>query len=392
MPSPPDDRSPKEAPSGGFKLGLVGLLLELLLPVLVSATLLLLLAGYTSRWDLRTPLGSGAFAFLLVVLSVLLSHRLDLITLARRRRIGRRQLLNRATAVPRLVKLFLGGLAIPIAAFVGATVLELPGHQTPMAQASQAIRSTLAGPESPRAEQLGDAVRRAADPAARVQGILALQSAASSQALDQLVRILSEDPQALKDGGESAALSRALASYGVLAKGRLMERFRQLSPGGPEAEAGPPKDVFDRYFSASFEGLEREVESRSLDPAVQVRERERVRAAAASLRDALSRFEGESPADRDGSRLPSFILQTFLQMSLKQDADVLAFARRTAADAAWSDGVRGQALLLIAKLGGKDDLDELYGYLGRPSARLQARAMEAIATLQSRLSASAPGS
>ena len=85
--------------------------------------------------------------------------------------------------------------------------------------------------------------------------------------------------------------------------------------------------------------------------------------------------------------MPSLIIQAFLEMGLKQDADILAFARQTAADDAWADPVRGQALLLIAKLGGKEDLDALYGYLESPSPVLQARAMQAIAALQSRLAA-----
>ena len=74
-----------------------------------------------------------------------------------------------------------------------------------------------------------------------------------------------------------------------------------------------------------------------------------------------------------------------------QDADVLAFAQRTAADAAWSDAIRGQALLLIGKMGGKDDLEGLYGYLENPSLLLQARGMQAIAALRSKLSAPRPG-
>jgi hypothetical protein len=87
--------------------------------------------------------------------------------------------------------------------------------------------------------------------------------------------------------------------------------------------------------------------------------------------------------------LPSFIMQTFLQMGLTEDADLLAFARQTAADEEWSEAVRGQALQLTAKLGGKDDLDGLYSYLDNPSPLLQARALGAIAVLQSRLSTAA---
>ena len=73
-------------------------------------------------------------------------------------------------------------------------------------------------------------------------------------------------------------------------------------------------------------------------------------------------------------------------MDPSQDRDLLAFARATAADDTWSDAVRGQALLLVAKAGGKEDLDTLYGYL------LQAQAMQAIAALESKVSAAAPKS
>ena len=53
--------------------------------------------------------------------------------------------------------------------------------------------------------------------------------------------------------------------------------------------------------------------------------------------------------------------------------------------------MRGQALLLIAKLGGKDDLEGLYAYLESPSALLQARAMQAIGALHSKVIAAPSG-
>jgi HEAT repeat protein len=104
----------------------------------------------------------------------------------------------------------------------------------------------------------------------------------------------------------------------------------------------------------------------------------------------MGRLGAETASPADGNRLPAFVMQTFLRMGLKRDDELLAFARRTAGDASWSDPVRGQALLLIAKLGAKDDLDGLYAYLESPSPSLRARALQAIATLQSRLSTSGP--
>jgi hypothetical protein len=77
-------------------------------------------------------------------------------------------------------------------------------------------------------------------------------------------------------------------------------------------------------------------------------------------------------------------------MDLKDDHAVLAVARRTAADDAWSDAVRGQALLLTAKVGDKDDLDEMYGYLDNPHPLLRTRALEAITALELKVAAAAP--
>src|SRR6266545_3556821 len=113
-PSPedgPTKSEPAKPPSpGGRTLGLGGLLIELVLPVALSAALLLVLASYTAYWDLQRPVGLGIFGLLLVALSLFVSIRVDGLTLARRQRRGRKQLLNRANPRARLVKFVLGGL------------------------------------------------------------------------------------------------------------------------------------------------------------------------------------------------------------------------------------------------------------------------------------------
>jgi hypothetical protein len=351
--------------------------------VALSAAFLLVVTSYISFWDLHTPMGLGVFGLLLVAVSLFVSIRVDAVTLARRQKRGKKQLLNRADARSRLVKFVLGGVLIPIGALAAANLVELPNNRTPM---SLAIRFTVAKPEVSRAEQLGNAVLRAETPATKVQGILALQTMSSAEVLDQLLRLLSDDPMALNDGSEYQALSRALASYGVQARPKLLQRFSQFSPSLRHGAAGPGGDLFERHFSAAFDGLKSEIAGRNADPAAKVAELARLQAAQADLQRALSQVETYTLASQ-GSSLPAFIMQTLLQMGLKQDADLLAFARQTAADATWSDTVRGQALLLIAKLGTKDDLDGLYAYLESPSRLLQARAIQAIAALQSKVSA-----
>jgi hypothetical protein len=351
------------------------LLFELVLPGAVSAALLLALASYTSHWDLRSRVGLGVFGVLLAVLSAAVSLRLDSFTVGRRRRSGRR-LLNRPGPPWRLFKFILGGLVIPMAALGAASLLELPNHQTPMALASLAIRSQLARPEASRARQLGDAVLRARSPFAKVQGILALQAMASVEAPDQLLRILSEDPTVLRNGSEYQALSAALASYPLETKATLLLLFGGVPSADRRSAPAPPDDPF-----------ERETAGRAPNTPAQTIEPERPPTAQLEAKPASDVAESETQHLGGAGGLPSFIMQTFLKMGLTEDADLLAFAHQTAADEQWSEAVRGQALQLTAKLGGKDDLDGLYGYLESPNPLLQARALGAIAALQTKLSA-----
>jgi hypothetical protein len=376
------DSADGEAPASRRTIGLLGLLIELLLPVTLGAALLIVLAGYTSYWNPRSGVGLVVFGVLLVLLSSVLSLKLD--TMTRRRRLARgRPLLNRPTVRTRLFKLVVGGTVIPVAALVAANVVRLPNRETPMAMA---VRLRVSASAGTREQQLGDAVLRAKRPA-KVQGIRALQSAGSAEALAQLLRILREDREAVQGGSESRALESALASYGERAKPGLLDLLGRTDASTRHAAEAPPGDLFEREFSAAFEELRREIDSRAGDPASQAAERSRIDVAQAELKRALGQLEAETRSARADDGLPGLVLATFLEMPTKEDGELLTVARRIAADPAWSDPVRGQALLLVAKLGAKDDLDGLYAQLASTSPVLQARAMQAIAALQTKLAA-----
>jgi hypothetical protein len=367
-------------------LGLGGLLFELVLPVALSASVLLALAGYMRSWDLHSRVGLGIFAVLLVMLSLVVSLRVDAFTLARRRERGKAQILNRADSRTRLAKFIGGGLVIPILAFVGANRLELPNHRTPM---SQVVQWRLQSPEGVHAEQIAGAALRASRAATKIQGILALRALGSDEALEQLFRLLNDDPTTLSDSAESQALSQALASYGIRAKPKLVQQLAQVVPNAAREEATPSFGLFDRYFSSAFDGVRSEVSAARSDAPAQAKSLERLQAAQANLEEALRQVEADAQPDPAATGLPGFILRTFLQMDVKQDAEVLEIARRIAADDRWSMAIRGQSLLLIAKLGDADNMNELFGYLDNPELRLQAVALKAIAGLQSKVSSAA---
>ena len=378
------DSSPSQVPLAEPRrkaLGLGGFAIELILPTALAAALLLAAASYLQSWNLRGHLGLGIFGTLLVAFSFVLSIWIDSLTLARRRSVGKAQLLNRADPRSRLRKVVVGGIVIPLAAFVAANLVKLPDRRTPMSVAAQL---TVRKPEASREKQLGSAVLRAQGAAAKVAGLSALQASGSAAALDELFRILAEDPAALRGGAEARALSKAIASYGKLAIPRLLERFAAASHGA-SASTSPGRDAFERYFGAGFDALKGEVGARSLDPATRTEELSRLQAEEARLRQSLEEVESAPLAARDGDGLASLVMQTLLEMSSGDAKDLLGFARQVVADAACTDGVRGQALLLVARLGGKSDLDLLYAQLSDASPLLQTRALQGIAMLNTRL-------
>ncbi len=112
-----------------------------------------------------------------------------------------------------------------------------------------------------------------------------------------------------------------------------------------------------------------------------------IQAAQAQLKTTLADVR-YTPLNTGGSdpRL-DFVLQVFLAMDLKQDADLLNFARATAVDPRYSGQVRGDALLLVAKLGEQKDLELLYAQLKSSDELVLTRALQAISSLQTRLAA-----
>ena len=230
---------------------------------------------------------------------------------------------------------------------------------------AMAIRLRLASPAIARAEKLGRAVRRAES---RRAGTRHPRPGAmrSGDALDQLLHVLDEDPAALEGGGPSRALSQALVSYGADARIRLIRRFEQVSVDARRSATAPAGTLYERYFAADLDGFKREIERQG--PAASAEDLDRLQSTRTQLQEISARVEIESRGATGNAGLPAFILQTLLQMDRDQDRDLLAFARVTAADAAWSDAVRGQALLLVAKAGQNEDLDTCVWLPGQPES------------------------
>ena len=375
-------RTPKSEKSSrriGFLPSLGIYLLELLLPVILAAAFLYWLSGAVPLWSLNRLLALTVFAIILIVLSLTVSVLLDSLTLPIRKNSSVQNLINPIGARVRLVKYILAGILIPAGVFAAANLVALPQGGTPIALM---IRYSQTPIKVTPAAAIGEAVLGSNSPATKIQGIKTLQAIHSTDSLEQLFRILTVDSAALNDAGESMALSAAIASYDITAKPGLMGLYTNSDQVKYKTIPSPSQDAFPFYFSAPFDELRKEILAQNSLQSTREADLARLASAEAALQQALSGMIGNQPAPSETDPLMDFIMRTFLAMNLHQDKEMLQLAKAIAPDNKYADSVRGAALLLIAKVGGKDELTGLYTYLGSNDEFIKAKALEAIASLQ----------
>lgn len=362
--------SKKTGPSFGQNLSSLALfLVELVLPALVSAGIIAWLFTYYRVWAWGEVLGLVLFVLAVALLSFMVTVGLDTLTA------GWRSAHKVVVSGPRarLLKFALGGLLLPIAAAIAINLIAMPSGGTLLSNFVALVKPPV---QVTPPDEVARAVQSAEDPAVKRTGIEVLARFQSPEALNQLLRLAREDEAALRDAPTSRALSQAVAGYGIEARDPLLALFNSVDPA--EAGGSLPDDLYGRYFDAAFAGLQAEVQSMSPEQSA------RVDAARAGLKAALEDLQSASSASAQGNPRPLFVLQTFQAMGISQEPDVLAFALKVAADPRFSSAVRAEALLLVGKLGGQNELPGLYAYLNNPDPLLQTRALQAVSAILSK--------
>ena len=384
----PQTRRPS---AGAVVAALVITLLELLLPAVLAVAIVWFLFDYFKLWlTIDRTLGVILFGVAVVIAGVLLAAVIDSAAGPLRKMMRSHEVRFLSHSTARMVNLAVGGLVLPLLVVLAANFVTLPANFLTLPERSTAMdflrSSTAARPVTlTPPDEVGAIGLSSANPGTKQLSIQVLQGFQSPQALAQLVRMV-DDKTALANPGTAAALSKAIAAYGAQAKLPLFNAFRAIDPSQPASGASFSSDLYTRYFAQSFDSLKSEITRTTLDATVRDAQLAQLQAAQAQLKTNLSLVQSKPAAVNGDSRL-DFILQTFLAMDLKEDSDLLAFARTTAADTRYSSLVRGDALLLVGKLGAKDDLNTLYPYLKNSDDLIQARALEAIAMLQTKLGA-----
>jgi hypothetical protein len=189
---------------------------------------------------------------------------------------------------------------------------------------------------------------------------------------------VNEKPEILNDPILYHTLSTAIGSYGADAKQPLLEMFKNAKPF--EGPTSVDADRYARYFEAGFASLRSDMSAGSELSADQLAQ---IDAAEAQLKTTLQDVHVQ-PVPSSGDLRQEFVLQAFLDSSLKEDGDLLTLAKSISGDKTYPARVRGQAMLLVAKLGSSADLNVFYNLLQSEDEALQTRALEAIAALQAK--------
>lgn len=379
----PTPLTKKEAgPANGAFLSSLGLLIvEIILPAVLSSGALWFLFRNFNLWRLNRALALVLFALALVIMSSLLGIILDTITSSKRKGYRMRGVKLGTGELTRLVKLALGGVLLPLALFTAAILVNIPVGRTAM---DLFILTSQPPVQATPAEKIASLVIQADNPSAKTLGIQALAGFHSPEGLGQLVRVLNEGSESLRSAGLFQTLSKAIASYGIQAKAPLIDTFNKVDPSSRSKSTHLSDDLFARCFAGSFESLRNEVKNQSPDPADQEAQLSQVDAAEAQLKRTLADMRAQPLKAASGDPRLDFVLRTFLGMNLSEDATLLQFAKTVAADASYPASVRGSAFLLISKLGGKDEYAVLFSYLQADNEVLLARALEAIVALQAK--------
>jgi hypothetical protein len=364
-----------------FPAAIASFLLEVIIPSFVTLALLYFLSGTVNLWALDRNLALVIAIVFLVVVCLILSYAIDAFLRGLRRTPAPTGKKRAAQYRLRLIRFVLGGLIIPLGLMAAANFSMLPTGGSLMDYYIRTIQTRLTTTPT---SQLGDAILSSDNPATKIQGMKALAAIHTSDALDQLLRVLSNDPGVLKDAGEYEALSTAVASYGVDAKLKLLDIFTKAPPDSSKSSTLGGDDLYTHYFSLPANALRSEITSQTTDPATRQAQLAKMDGLISTMKTDLADIQ--TPAKGDIFTSQDFVLDTLMKMSMNNDGDLKNFASQTAANSAYSDDVRGKAILLIARFGEKGDMGLLYPFLQSKNDFLKAKALEGITNLQMKIS------
>lgn len=283
----------------------------------------------------------------------------------------------------RLLTSVIGGILIPVLVSSVVSWARVSGHSTLFTIVLGAMK---AREEDTFVASIGSAIVSAESYETKVQGVYTLAAVRTSASLDELFRVIEQDPVALSDGRFYSSMSEALAFYGSDSRDRLILMLRNRDDMNSSASIWPAPGLHRKYFEGSFDELRSDVERAALDAADREAQLLRIDEAEVQIRVAMQEIESAQSLVERGDPILDFVLDTFLLMEEIEDyREIYILSKTIAADPTHLPGTRSRAILLVGKLGSEADLNVLVQYLRNEDESTRATALRAIRNLHQRL-------
>ncbi len=386
----PKEKAVKAAPSTVVSV-LALIFFEILLPTVIAAGVVWALFYFFDIWKSEPSLANLLFGAAIVAIALVITLVVDTPLTIIHRGYRKQGVRMGSSPLARLIRIVLAGLVLPIGVVAALYYAPIPGPGTAYNWlVTASVKPAVTAPP----QEVANLAIQSKDPYTKILSIQVLQGFHSSDALNELIRMVNDDRSALNSAMVRNQLAKAIASYGTDAKEPLLNLFKAIDPAASGQGAPLSGGLYDQYFSSAFDSLKSEINTNTTDPGAREAKLAQLNAAQTMLKANLDSIQDTATPQYTSSADPrlDFIIQTLLSMNISDDADILSFAKATAADGRYSNVVRGDALLLIAKMGTKDDLDGLFPYLQNSDALIQTRALQAIAGLQAKVNGASTSS
>jgi hypothetical protein len=358
-------------------------IMQFAIPMAISYGLLYWIAGSFSLWKLKSYFAMPIFYLCWIITGSLIYFLFWWLTDKAKEIVEIRE---EETRIPRWKNWKKAGIKFILGVVLAIALAQIPtGPNTGTTWGGVLINAIAMRGEYPFISDIGKGVISSTNNDTKVQGIRTLSIIHSTMCLEQLFAILNQDRNSIKDWSIYDELKTGLASYGKDAKGQLLDIFNTSKDTSRGISRGLTNDLYSRYFSRQFDALTDELRNQILESNKINAQVTQVQEIQSNLQSLLTSIENESLQQKSDDPTLDFVLDTFLQMDIKSDSEIYYLSKIIADDSTYSDGVRGKALLLIAKLGSKNDFGQLSKYILCDNEYLRAMSYEAIGNLHEKI-------
>jgi hypothetical protein len=344
-------------------------LIQFVIPVVIALFFWYILATTFKFWRLSGMFIALTFYSILVIVSLAISFGIRWFTGPKDSK--------------RVLIFILSSMVLPLIVGLAANTIPVSDNETVL---TLALRRIMGREEYWFVRNIGDTVIHSVSVETKLAGIGALKAINTEMALSELFRILEEDPDILLTYSTYGSLSDAIASYDSLARDRLVKQFYESTQTTKGTPRGLNFDLYERYFRNSFESLDQLLAQESLDDQEAQARSLSLDSAAVQLRETLTQLQMGRRRYLDPSL--NFVLDTFIEMNLREDNEIYSLAKTIASDSTYAEATRSAAIRLFASLGSRADFELLTSYLDSDSESVKASALEGIEILHRKITGS----